>query len=37
VQQALMPYEGLLPARFQGRNERLDEGIDAPAARRAVS
>jgi len=37
IQQALMPYEGLLPARFQGRNERLDEGIDAPAARRAVS
>jgi fumarate reductase flavoprotein subunit len=37
VQQALMPYEALLPARFQGRNERLDEGIDAPAARRAVS
>ncbi len=37
VQQALMPYEGQLPARFQGRNERLDEGIDAPAERRAVS
>ncbi|MGB8437561.1 MAG: fumarate reductase flavoprotein subunit [Burkholderiales bacterium] len=37
IQQALMPYEGLLPARFRGRNERLDEGIDAPAARRAVS
>ncbi len=25
LQAALMPYEHLLPARFQGRNERLDE------------
>jgi fumarate reductase flavoprotein subunit len=25
VQQALMPYEGLLPHRFRGRNERIDE------------
>jgi succinate dehydrogenase flavoprotein subunit len=25
VQQALMPYEELLPARFRGRNERIDE------------
>jgi succinate dehydrogenase flavoprotein subunit len=37
VQQALMPYEPLLPARFQGRNERLDERFDVPAERRAVS
>ena len=25
VQQAVMPYEELLPARFRGRNERIDE------------
>ena len=25
VQQALMPYEHLLPAALRGRNERLDE------------
>jgi fumarate reductase flavoprotein subunit len=25
VQRALMPYEALLPARFRGRNERIDE------------
>jgi fumarate reductase flavoprotein subunit len=25
VQQALMPYEDLLPGRFRGRNERIDE------------
>ncbi len=25
VQQALMPFEQLLPARFRGRNERIDE------------
>jgi fumarate reductase flavoprotein subunit len=25
VQQALMPYEALLPTRFRGRNERIDE------------
>jgi fumarate reductase flavoprotein subunit len=25
IQQALMPYEQLLPARFRGRNERIDE------------
>ncbi|HTO13045.1 MAG TPA: fumarate reductase flavoprotein subunit [Candidatus Binatia bacterium] len=25
VQEALMPYEHLLPARFRGRNERIDE------------
>jgi succinate dehydrogenase flavoprotein subunit len=37
VQQALMPYEQLLPARFQGQNERLDERFDVPAERKAVS
>jgi fumarate reductase flavoprotein subunit len=25
VQQSLMPYEDLLPGRFRGRNERIDE------------
>ena len=25
VQQALMPYEELLPSRYRGRNERIDE------------
>jgi fumarate reductase flavoprotein subunit len=27
IQQALMPYEHLLPERFRGRNERIDEPI----------
>jgi len=27
IQEALMPYEHLLPERFQGRNERIDEGL----------
>jgi len=31
VQQALMPYETMLPERFRGRNERIDEPIDEPA------
>ena len=30
VQQALMPYESMLPERFRGRNERIDEPIDEP-------
>ena len=30
VQEALMPYEALLPERFRGRNERIDEPIDEP-------
>ena len=30
VQEALMPYEDLLPERFRGRNERIDESIDEP-------
>ena len=25
IQEALMPYAHLLPARFQGKNERIDE------------
>ncbi len=28
VQEALMPYAHLLPERFKGRNERIDEAID---------
>jgi fumarate reductase flavoprotein subunit len=27
IQQALMPYEDLLPVRFRGRNERIDEPL----------
>jgi fumarate reductase flavoprotein subunit len=27
MQRALMPYETLLPARFRGRNERIDESL----------
>ena len=30
VQQALMPYETMLPERLRGRNERIDERIDEP-------
>jgi fumarate reductase flavoprotein subunit len=30
IQHALMPYEHLLPARFRGRNERIDEPFEAP-------
>ena len=30
VQQALMPYETMLPERFRGRNQRIDEPIDEP-------
>jgi len=37
VQEALMPFEHLLPGRFRGRNERLDERSEAPAQRRATS
>jgi fumarate reductase flavoprotein subunit len=37
VQRALMPFEQLLPERFRGRNERLDERIETPAQRRAAS
>jgi fumarate reductase flavoprotein subunit len=28
LQAALMPYEHLLPERFRGRNERIDEGLE---------
>ncbi len=31
VQEALMPYEDLLPVRFLGRNERIDEPIERRA------
>ena len=31
VQQALMPYEHLLPERYRGRNERLDEPLPSQA------
>jgi len=27
VQSAVMPYEHLLPERFRGRNERIDEQL----------
>ena len=29
VQQALMPYDALLPERLRGRNERIDEPLEA--------
>jgi fumarate reductase flavoprotein subunit len=32
VQEKLMPFDDLLPARFRGRNERIDEPLDAPPA-----
>jgi fumarate reductase flavoprotein subunit len=35
IQAKLMPYEHLLPARFRGRNERVDERFDEPAKRAA--
>jgi len=31
IQEALMPYEGLLPERYRGRNERIGESMDAVA------
>jgi hypothetical protein len=31
VQEALMPYDAMLPERFRGRNERIDEPINEPA------
>ena len=31
VQEALMPYDTLLPERFRGRNERIDEPLAEPA------
>jgi fumarate reductase flavoprotein subunit len=30
VQEALMPYEAMLPERLRGRNERIDEPLDEP-------
>jgi fumarate reductase flavoprotein subunit len=32
VQGKLMPFEDLLPARFRGLNERIDEPLDPPSA-----
>jgi fumarate reductase flavoprotein subunit len=37
LQARLMPFEHLLPPRFRGRNERIDERFEGPAARRAAS
>jgi fumarate reductase flavoprotein subunit len=37
LQAKLLPYEHLLPERFRGRNERVDERFDEPAAKRAAS
>ena len=34
-QRALMPYEDLLPKRFRGRNERIDDRISAAPASEA--
>jgi hypothetical protein len=31
-----MPYEHLLPARFRGRNERIDERFDDRSDQRAA-
>ena len=36
VQDALMPYEALLPARFRGLNERIDEPLPPPQLERAA-
>jgi fumarate reductase flavoprotein subunit len=36
LQQALNPYEQLLPQRLRGRNERIDEPLDPSSARRAA-
>ncbi len=30
VQEALMPYNALLPEPLRGRNERIDEPLDEP-------
>ena len=32
VQENLMPFDDLLPPRFRGRNERIDEPLDPPSA-----
>ena len=34
IQQALMPYETLLPLRLRGPNERIDEPLPRPSAQR---
>jgi fumarate reductase flavoprotein subunit len=35
VQQKLMPFDELLPERFRGRNERIDEPLEPPSAEHA--
>ena len=35
IQETLMPYASLLPERYRGRNERIDEPLD-PASREAA-
>ncbi len=35
IQQALMPFEELLPQRLRGRNERIDEPMQQPLAKAA--
>ena len=37
VQEALMPYETLLPTRLRGRNERIDEPLERHATLRQGS
>jgi fumarate reductase flavoprotein subunit len=37
VQEQLMPFEDLLPERFRGPNERIDEPLGAPAAKAATA
>ena len=36
IQDALMPFEGLLPERFRGRNERIDEPLPRSAEHHEV-
>jgi fumarate reductase flavoprotein subunit len=37
VQTQLMPFDDLLPERFRGPNERIDEPLSAPAAKAATA
>ena len=37
VQERLMPFDDLLPARFRGRNERIDEPLEPPSTIRVSS
>jgi fumarate reductase flavoprotein subunit len=36
LQEALMPYQHLLPERLRGRNERIDEPLAAAPVRRTA-